>query len=287
MDESAPLLEFGSQRRNDQPNQNVPVDSFYQGLVSTVGGFFGFLGSYIFCCCNPYTTVSQGRELVVTRFGRYDKTLPAGYHYLRPLTDQGYIVSKMTNVIDLPEQSILTKDNVTAIIDGSMYYKITDSYTATFTITGLRSCLNQLSLSALRACFANHTLQDCLEHRDELAAEIQRYMTEHSKNWGIEVLSTIIKDIKLSKDMQHNLSAKASAEREAAAKVIEAAGDVEAAKLMREAADTLNSPAALQIRYLETLKNMAANPGTKVLFVPMGQTNNITTVAAAIDGVMK
>ena len=137
-------------------------------------------------------------------------------------------------------------------------------------LSALRACLNQLALSALRACFANHTLQDNLEHRDRLEAEIQEYIVEHTGQWGIEVSSTVIKDIKLSQDMQHHLSAKASAEREAA-KVIEA-----------QAADTLNTPAAIQIRYLETLKAMAANPGTKVMFVPMGVTDNIAGITAAV-----
>lgn len=266
---------------------NQASDPFYEGLVSFVGGIFGCIGSYVCCCCNPYTTVNQGHELVVTRFGRYKDTLSPGYHYLRPLTDRGYSVSKMTRVIDLPAQSILTKDNVTAIIDGSVYYKIVDSYTTTFTITGLQSCLNQLALSALRACFANHTLQDSLEHRDRLAAEIQEYIIEHTGEWGIEVSSTVIKDIKLSEDMQHHLSAKANAEREAAAKVIEAHGDVEAAKLFRQAADTLNTPAAIQIRYLETLKAMASNPGTRVMFVPLGVTDNITRITAAVEAVQQ
>lgn len=199
-----------------------PVDTFYEGLVSFCGEILGYIGSYILCCFNPYTTVVQGNELVVTRFGRYKETLPPGYHYLRPLTDEGYNVSKMTHVIDLPSQSILTKDNVTAIIDGSVYYNIVNSYSATFTISNLSYCLNQLALSALRSCFANHTLQDCLENRERLADEIQKYIVDHTSSWGINVSSTVIKDIKLSEDMQHHLSSKASAEREAAAKVIDA-----------------------------------------------------------------
>jgi regulator of protease activity HflC (stomatin/prohibitin superfamily) len=197
----------------------------------------------------------------------------------------------MIHVIDLPEQSVLTHDNVTAVIDGSVYYKIADSYTASFSITRLHSCINQLALSALRSCIAEHSLQDCLQHRDQLAAEIKKYIAEHTLDWGISVSSIVIKDIKLSQDMQRHLSAKATAEREAAAKVIEAKGDVEAAKLLREAADTLNTPAALQIRHLETMKAMAANQGTKVIFVPMnvqtgltGQTDNLTGIVAAMEG---
>lgn len=279
-----------------------PSDSFYEGLVSCFGGLLGVLGSYVCCCCNPYTTVVQGHELVVTRFGRYKETLPPGYHYMRPITDKGYDVSMMTHVIDLPGQTVLSnaptllvhrrykffriyisRDTVTAHIDGSVYYKVTDSYTATFTITGRDSCLNQLALSALRACFANHTLQESLENRNVLAREIKEYMDFHSRNWGIEVAHIVIKDITLSKEMQRHLSARASAEREAQAKVIDARGDVEAAKLLREAADTLNSPAALQIRHLENLKAMASNPGTKIIFVPM-QMDNLVSTAAAIEG---
>lgn len=296
MEESKKLLDLASE---DVPNYgkdrrvgvkesvilDEPSDQCYEGLMSCFGGFFGFLGSYIFCCCNPYQTVNQGHELVVTRFGRYKETKGPGYHYLRPLTDRGYNVSKMIHVIDLPQQTVLTQDNVTALIDGSVYYRIDDTYKATFSITGLYQSINQLSLSALRSCFALHSLQDCLQHRDRLANEIKKYIAEHIGDWGIEVCSIVIKDIMLSEDMQRHLSAKATAEREAAAKVIDAKGDVDAAKLLREAADTLNTPAALQIRYLETMKAMASNPGTKVIFVPIGQTDNLTGIAAAMSGI--
>lgn len=146
---------------------------------------------------------------------------------------------------------------------------------SSYYIIRLKSCLNQLALSALRSCIAAHTLQECLQHRDQLAAEIKNYMSEHTTQWGTEVSNIVIKD------MQRHLSAKAIAERETAAKVIEAKGEV-------EAADTLNTPAALQIRYLETMKAMAQNQGTKVIFVPMavqtGQSDNITGIVAAMEG---
>lgn len=274
-----------NQSKSDIAKNVAPSDPIYEELVSCIGGIFGLLGSYIFCCCNPYTTVDQGHELVVTRFGRYKETFPPGYHYLRPMTDRGYKVSKMTHAIDLPEQCIFTKDNVTAQIDGSVYYKIVDSYMGTFSVMGLSTCLNQLALSALRACFAKHTLQDCLEHRDRLSAEIQKYMIEHIGEWGIEVSSIVIKDIHVSEEMQRHLSSAASAQREAAARVIEARGEVEAAKLYREAADCLNTPAALQIRYLETLKEMASNPGTRVIFVPLGPSDNISGIASAMEAI--
>lgn len=264
---------------------NETSDKCYEGLVSCVGEIFGFLTSYICCFCNPYTTVNEGNEIVITRFGRYKETKGPGYHYLRPLTDAGTSVSKMIHVMDLPEQSVLTHDNVTAIIDGSVYYRINDSYKASFSITGLYQSINQLALSALRSCFALHSLQDCLQHRDILANQIRQYMDEHIGDWGIEVCSIVIKDIKLSEDMQRHMSARATAERDAGAKVIEARGDVEAAKLLREAADTLNTPAALQIRYLETLKSMAANPGSKVIFVPMSQTDNLAGIASAMESI--
>lgn len=264
---------------------NNPSAPCYEGLISCIGESFGFLGSYIFCCCNPYTTVNQGHELVITRFGRYLETKPPGYHYLRPITDTGYPVSKMIHVIDLPEQTVLTYDNVTAIIDGSVYYRIVDSYKSTFSITGLYQSINQLALSALRSCIAAHSLQDCLVHRDKLASEIEAYMNTHIGDWGINIGNVIIKDIKLSEDMQRHLSAKATAEREAAAKVIDAQGDVDAAVLLRQAADTLNTPAALQIRYLESMKAIAANPGTRVIFVPISHSDNIGSISAAMAGI--
>lgn len=260
-------------------------DWFYEGCISGLGSLFGLLGSYVCCCFNPYVVVNQGEVLVVTRFGRYCDTKEPGLHYLRPLTDKGYVVSKMTHVIDLPQQSVLTQDNLTVHIDGAIYYRVIDAEDVTFRINNLQSCLNQMSVSALRSCFSNHTLQDCLENRDKLAEEIRSYTAEHTGGWGVEVTNTIIKDIMLSNDLQRNLSSKATAERTAAAKIIEAQADVNAAKLMRDAAEALNTPAALQIRYLETMKAISAHPNNKVIFIPMNHGDSLTNIAAAMEGI--
>lgn len=267
--------------------KDEPSDKCYEGLISCLGGSCGCIMSYILCCfcCTPYKTVDQGHELVITRFGRYKETKGAGFHYLRPFTDEGRDVSKMVHVIDLPEQNILTQDNVSANIDGSVYYKIVDSYKAIFTIEKLEESVNQLALSALRSCFAIHTLQDCLQHRDKLETEIKKYVETFVLQWGIIIDSIVIKDIKLSKEMQAHLSVKASSIREAEAKVINAQGDVDAAKLFRQASDILNTPSALQIRQLEAMKAMAASANTKVIFVPTTNIDNLTSMSAAMAGV--
>jgi regulator of protease activity HflC (stomatin/prohibitin superfamily) len=281
--ESTPLLNVAGKGKSYDKN-NAIQGSCYEDCVATVGSFFGCLSSYIFCCWNPYQTVDQGSALVVTRFGRYHDVYGPGLHYLRPLTDEGISVSLRTHVIDLPEQCVLTLDNLTVHIDGSIYYRVLDPQAVTFNISNLESCLNQMSVSALRSCFSNHTLQNCLEHRDKLAEEIKHYTSEHIKGWGVEVTSTIIKDIRLSEDLQRNLSAKAIAERSASAKIIEAQADVNAAHLMRDAAEALNTPAALQIRYLETLKSMASQPNNKVIFIPMNHSDNFASIASAVEG---
>jgi len=121
-------------------------------------------------------------------------------------------------------------------------------------------------------------LQELIENREAIGEEIQEVIAEPASAWGVKVESVLIKDISFSKELQESLSSAAQAKRIAEAKVIGAQAEVDSAKLMRAAADILNTPAAMQIRYLETMSNMAKGSNTKVIFMPTS-TNGIDTPA--------
>lgn len=114
----------------------------------------------------------------------------------------------------------------------------------------------------------NRTLQDSIEHREQVAEEIRNVIDATAASWGVNVESILIKDVILGPEVLTNMSAAATQKRLGESKVIAAQAEVNSAKLMREAADILNSPAAMQIRYLETLQTMSSNAGVKVIFMP-------------------
>lgn len=178
-------------------------------------------------------------------------------------------------VQDIPRQIVLTKDNVSVDIDSVLYWEIVDPFTATFLVNDVQRALTDRTQTTLRQIIGNRTLQDMIENRDAVGNEIRDVIDRVSETWGVSVESILIKDIQLSPEILASISAAASQQRIGESKVIAAQAEVNAAALMREAADILNSPAAMQIRYLDTLQNMSKNAGTKVIFLPTGNSMGI------------
>lgn len=273
------------------PRKTVQNDdtkrTLYESLCSLVGNVFGCFGQIpftpCFCCCYPMKIVQEGDQGLLMEFGSYKSTLPPGMHFVNPITQTIETADMRVNIIDNPSQVIMTKDNVTASIDSVLYYRVTNAQKSKFEIADFKHSIKELTQTALRDCLSKVTLQEALEHRDQLAKEIATLIDHTGNEWGVHIQSLLIKDIKVSKELQESLSAKAQAERMAAAKLISAEADVKAAILFREASDTLDTPAALQIRYLETLKEMTRNTGTKMIFVPMPSSPSSTSVQFPSD----
>ncbi|CAG8542058.1 16881_t:CDS:2 [Rhizophagus irregularis] len=141
-------------------------------------------------------------------------------------------------------------------------------YDKVFGIADVRKALIERTQTTLRHTLGTRVLQDCIENREAIAYEIKEIIDEPASNWGVKVESILIKDIEFSRELQESLSSAAQAKRIGESKVIAAQAEVDAAKLMRQAAELLNSPAAMQIRYLETMSSMSKASGTKVIFMP-------------------
>ncbi|KAJ3361467.1 hypothetical protein HDU91_003893 [Kappamyces sp. JEL0680] len=185
-------------------------------------------------------------------------------------SEQIKIVDIRMRTQDIPRQVVLTKDNVSIKIDSVLYWEVDNPYTAIYLVADVQKALIDRTQTTLRMVLGNKTLQDTIEHRVQIAQEIRDVIDETAESWGVKVESILIKDVILGEDILANISAAASQKRIGESKVIAAQAEVNSAKLMREAADILNSPAAMQIRYLETLQAMAAKAGTKVIFMPTG-----------------
>lgn len=162
----------------------------------------------------------------------------------------------------------MTKDNVTVQLTSVIYYHIVAPHKAAFGITNVRQALVERTQTTLRHVVGARILQDVIERREEIASSIGEIIEDVATGWGVKVESMLVKDLIFSQDLQESLSMAAQSKRIGESKVIAAQAEVEAAKLMRQAADILSSAPAMQIRYLEAMQAMAKSANSKVIFLP-------------------
>lgn len=161
-----------------------------------------------------------------------------------------------------------TKDNVSILIDSVLYWHITDPFVAAFLVSDVRVALMERTQTTLRHILGTKLLQDAIENREQIAHEISELIEGPASAWGVRVESLLIKDMLFSQELQETLSSAAKQKRIGESKVIQARAEVDSARLMRQAADVLNTPAAMQIRWLDTMAMMARTANSKVIFMP-------------------
>ncbi|KAI9142457.1 hypothetical protein BKA69DRAFT_1068452, partial [Paraphysoderma sedebokerense] len=226
-------------------------------MMTAIGDCFGFFGSIPICCCtNPYRTVTQGSIGLIAKFGKCYKLVDPGLHQINLMTETLRTVDVKIQVEDIKKQVVLTKDNVAIYIDSVVYWQIIEPYTATYLVSNVRTALIERTQTTLRQIIGGRLLQDVIENRETISHEISEIIAEPARTWGIRIEAILIKDIQFSQDLLDNLAAAAKQKRVGESKVIAAEAEVSAAKLMREASDILNTPAAMQIRYLDVLATM-------------------------------
>ena len=245
----------------------------YENCIQGLSCCCGTLRQFIVCLpfASPNQEIPQSYCGLKLRFGKYIETLGPGLQFITPFTEKLLLVDLQTQTLDLVKQNIITKDNITAAIDTAVNYKINNPRYAYFRLEDLNESVSNLCYSALRTVMGVYTLNELQEKKMEIAASLEKYLREHVKMWGISIEQIFIKDIILNADLQETLSSATKMLRAAESKVISAKADVESAKLMREAADTLSSEAAMQIRYYETIQHLAHTPAAKVIFIPFIQ----------------
>ncbi|KAJ2743812.1 hypothetical protein GGI20_003456 [Coemansia sp. BCRC 34301] len=251
----------------------IEPENTYERVMTAIGDFIGSFGQIpgCFCCPNPYKEVPQGRIALVSRFGRYYRTADPGLVTVNPLTESLLYVDTKIQIASLENLPIVTKDNVSVGIDAVLYWHVIDPYQTTFGVADVKRALIERTQTTLRAVLGGRDLQDLIENRDTIASAITEIIDGPAHAWGVAVESILIKDINLTADLQESLASAATQKRIGQSKVIQAQAEVDAAILMREAAEILNTPAAMQIRTLDSLVMMAKAANTKVLFVPVNQ----------------
>ncbi|THG96398.1 hypothetical protein EW026_g5422 [Hermanssonia centrifuga] len=242
----------------------------YGSMLQVLGQCVGFCGA-IPCCPfpNPFRNVQQGSVGLVSRFGKFYKSVDPGLVQVNVCTESLRVVDVKIQISPIGRQKVITRDNVDVEIDSVIYFQITSPYRAAFGITDLRQALIERAQTTLRHVVGARAVQSVVTEREAIAFEIAEIVGDVADKWGVSIEGILIKDIIFSAEVSASLSSAAQQKRIGESKVIAARAEVDSARLMRQAADILASPAAMQIRQLEALQAMAKSAQSKVIFVPM------------------
>ncbi|KAJ6530865.1 hypothetical protein DFH09DRAFT_1326760 [Mycena vulgaris] len=242
----------------------------YGSLLQGLGTLVGICGM-VPCCPfpNPFREVQQGSVGLVSRFGHFYKSVDPGLVQVNVCTESLKVVDVKIQIIPIGRQTVVTRDNVNAEIDSVIYYQINNPYRSAFGISNLQQALTERAQTTLRSVVGARAVQSVVTEREAIAFEIAEIVSDVADRWGVSIEGILIKDIIFDADVSASLSSAAQAKRLGESKVIAARAEVDSARLMRQAADILASPAAMQIRQLEALQHMAKSGNSKVIFVPM------------------
>ncbi|MBI5739677.1 MAG: slipin family protein [Nitrospirae bacterium] len=204
---------------------------------------------------------------VVFRLGRIIPIKGPGLVIIWPIIDKLVKVSLRTITMDVPSQDVITKDNVTVKVNAVVYFRVVEPIKAITEVADYEYATSQISQTTLRSVLGQSALDDLLSKRDELNAELQKIIDDQTEPWGIKVTTVEVKNVDLPVEMQRAIAKQAEAERERRAKVIHAEGEFEASQKLADAAAIIGKqPAALQLRFLQTLTEVAAEKNSTTIF---------------------
>jgi regulator of protease activity HflC (stomatin/prohibitin superfamily) len=204
---------------------------------------------------------------VVFRLGRLIGQKGPGLILLIPVIDRMVRVDLRTVTLDVPPQEVITRDNVPARVNAVAYFRVIDPNKAIVEVENYLLATSQISQTTLRSVLGKADLDMLLAERERLNEDLQKIIDEQTEPWGVKVTTVEIKDVEIPEQMQRAMARQAEAERERRAKIINAEGEYQAAEKLTDAADIISrNPAALQLRYLQTLLEMGVNQNTTIVF---------------------
>ena len=224
---------------------------------------------------------------VIFRLGRIARGLYGGNGpglvIIVPFIDRLVRVSLRTVTMDVPPQDVITKDNVTVKVNAVIYFRVVDQERAIVQVEDYLYATSMMSQTTLRSVLGQSQLDDLLSKREQINADLQRIIDQQTEPWGIKVTAVEVKNVDLPQEMQRAIARQAEAERERRAKVIHAQGEFEASQRLADAADVIGrNPVALQLRYLQTLVEIAAEKNSTTIFpIP------IDTIAPFLKGLIQ
>lgn len=208
---------------------------------------------------------------VLLRFGRFDHVKMPGIRFVWPVIDKMIVIDTRVLTYDVPKQEIITKDNVSATVDAVVFFQVVN---AEFAVTKVYDWVRATSLQAqtsLRSVIGQAELDELLSQRDKINSELQTIIDELTEPWGIKVTGVQVRDVTLPETMKRAMANQAETERERRAKIINSEGEFQAAQKLTEAAAIIaQNPQAIQLRYLQTLREIGTQNSTVIVFpLPM------------------
>ena len=222
---------------------------------------------FIFLLYNTIKILKEYERGVIFFLGRFQSVKGPGLIILIPGLQKMTKVDLRVIVLDVPTQDVISRDNVSVKVNAVIYFRIVDPEKAIIRVANVFEATSQLSQTTLRSVLGQHELDDMLSERDALNHDIQAILDRQTDAWGIKVANVEIKHVDLNESMIRAIAAQAEAERQRRAKVIHATGERQAAAELVEAAKTLAAePNAIQLRYLQTLTEIAGDKSSTIVF---------------------
>ncbi|MBI2441545.1 MAG: slipin family protein [Lentisphaerae bacterium] len=230
------------------------------GLISVIVIVF-------FIVVNSVRILREYERGVVFRLGRFVGVRGPGLILLIPMFEKMVKVTLRTVALDVPPQEVVTKDNVSVKVNAVMYFQVFEPSKAIIAVEDYLYATSQMGQTTLRSILGEHELDDLLSNREKINRMLQKIIDERTDPWGIKVSAVEVKDVDLPENMKRAIARQAEAERERRAKVIHADGEFQASSKLREAADIMASqPVTVQLRYLQTLTEIATEKNSTVIF---------------------
>ena len=226
---------------------------------------------------------------VIFRLGRMIGAKGPGIFLIIPLVDKMVKVSLRTVVLDVPPQDIITRDNVSVKVNAVVYFRVMEPTRAIVEVEDYLYATSQLSQTTLRSILGESELDELLSKREKINSELQQILDTHTDPWGIKVSQVEIKHVDLPQEMQRAMAKQAEAERERRAKIINAEGEYQASAKLLEAGEVLTKePITLQLRYLQTLREVAVENNSTIIFpLPIDLVKPFLKIAELVKDVKK
>ncbi|XP_055037459.2 stomatin [Misgurnus anguillicaudatus] len=252
----------------NQSDADHPSSSGFCGHFLSFFSFLLILLTFPVSVWGCMKIVQEYERAVIFRLGRLlGGAKGPGLFWINPCVDTFRKVDLRTVSFDIPPQEVLTKDSVTILVDAVVYYRIFNPTVSITKVENANQATQMLAQTTLRNMLGTKSLADILKDREEMSEQMEAVLYAASKNWGIKVERVELKDVKLPPSLQRAMAAEAEATREARAKVIAAEGEMNASRALKEAANVMSeSPSALQLRYMQTLTEIASEKNSTVVF---------------------
>jgi len=220
--------------------------------------------------------ILEYERLIIFRLGKYKRTIGPGVVYVLPIFEKSRKVDLRIVTADIPRQEVITRDNIPVLANTVVYFKVEKPSDAIIKIENYAYAVRQYTQAALRDVVGNMELDSVLTERDKIASSIRELVDQETNEWGIDIKSIKIQEIELPAEMKRAMAKQAEAEREKRAAIIASEGELASAKNLAEAAKIMTSqPGALQLRTLQTIRDISQDPSEKIVIFMPSEIGNI------------